>query len=112
LLFTHGLPLAIAGAIAIRSAAGALLFMVAYVVLRLAVAEAVGVWGLRDETARRKWWLLPLRDLLQLAVWVGSFFSDRIVWGDAEFKLSRNGEMLAIGNANAKNGAEKPLRTG
>jgi ceramide glucosyltransferase len=112
LLFTHGLPLAIAGAIAIRSAAGALLFMVAYVVLRLAVAEAVGVWGLRDETARRKWWLLPLRDLLQLAVWVGSFFSDRIVWGDAEFKLSRNGEMVAIGNANAKNGAEKPLRTG
>jgi ceramide glucosyltransferase len=112
LLFTHGLPLAIAGAIAIRSAAGALLFMVAYVVLRLAVAEAVGVWGLRDETARRKWWLLPLRDLLQLAVWVGSFFSDRIVWGDAEFKLSRNGEMAAIGNANAKNGAEKPLRTG
>jgi ceramide glucosyltransferase len=108
LLFTHALPFAIAGAIASRSAAGALLFMAAYVVLRLAEAQTVGVWGLRDEAARRKWWILPLRDLLQFAVWVGSFLSDRIVWGDAEFKLSKNGEMVATGNANA----EKPLQTG
>ena len=86
--------------------------MAAYVVLRLTMARTVGVWGLRDETARRKWWILPLRDLLQFAVWVGSFFSDRIVWGDAEFKLSKNGEMVAIRNANAEKSAEKPLRTG
>jgi ceramide glucosyltransferase len=112
LLFTHGLPWAIAGAIMSQSAAGALLFMAAYVVLRLTMARTVGVWGLRDETARRKWWILPLRDLLQFAVWVGSFFSDRIVWGDAEFKLSKNGEMVAIRNANAEKSAEKPLRTG
>ena len=112
LLFTHGLPFAITGAVATRSAAGALLFMAAYVVLRLTMARTAGVWGLRDETARRKWWMLPLRDLLQFAVWVGSFFSDRIVWGDAEFKLSKNGEMVAIRNANAEKSAEKPLRTG
>jgi ceramide glucosyltransferase len=112
LLFTHGLPWAIAGAIASRSAAGVLLFMAGYTVLRLVLAGTVGMWGLRDETARRKWWMLPLRDLLQFAVWVGSFFSDQITWGNAQFELSRNGEMVAIGNANVKNGAEKPLRTG
>jgi ceramide glucosyltransferase len=112
LLFTHGLPWAIAGAIASRSAAGVLLFMAGYAVLRLVVAGTVGVWGLRDETARRKWWMLPLRDVLQFAVWVGSFFSDQITWGNAQFELSRNGEMVAIGNANVKKGAEKPLRTG
>src|SRR5882724_1246310 len=112
LLFTHGLPLAIAGAIVSRSAMGAWLFAAAYVGLRLAVAETVGVWGLRDETARRKWWLLPLRDVLQFAVWVGSFFSNRIIWGDAEFELSANGEMAAIGKVGAKKSAEKPLRTG
>jgi ceramide glucosyltransferase len=111
LLFTHGLPLAIVGAIVSRSAGGVLLFMAAYVGLRLAVAGTVGVWGLRDETARRKWWLLPLRDFLQFAVWMGSFFSNRIVWGDAEFELSANGEMTAIGKGGAKKGAEKPLRT-
>src|SRR6266481_4639825 len=73
LFFTHGLPLAIVGAIATRSASGALLFLGAYAALRLAMAGTVGVWGLRDEAARRKWWLLPLRDLLQFAVWIGSF---------------------------------------
>ena len=112
LLFTHGLPFAIAGAVASRSAAGALLFMAAYVVLRLTMARTVGVWGLRDETARRKRWILPLRDLLQIEVWVGSFLSDRIVWGDAEFRLNKNGEMVAIGNAKAEKSPEKPLRTG
>jgi len=112
LLFTHGLPLAIVGAIVSRSAAGALLFAAAYVGLRLAMAETVGVWGLRDETVRRKWWLLPLRDLLHFVVWVGSFFSNRIIWGDAEFELSANGEMAAISKAGAKKNAEKPLRAG
>ena len=112
LFFTHGLPLAIVGAIASRSAAGAVLFIAAYAALRLTMAETVGVWGLRDEAARRKWWLLPLRDLLQFAVWIGSFFSDRIVWGDAEFALSANGEMAAVGNANSKKRAKQPPRTG
>jgi ceramide glucosyltransferase len=111
LLFTQGLPLAIAGAIVSPSAAVALLLMAAYVGLRLAVAGTVGVWGLRDKTTRRRWWLLPLRDLLQFAVWVASFFSNRIIWGDAEFELSANGEMAAIGKVAAKKSAEKPLRT-
>jgi ceramide glucosyltransferase len=111
LFFTHGLPLAIVGAIASRSVSGALLFLGAYLGLRLAMAETVGVWGLRDEAARRKWWLLPLRDLLQFAVWVVSFFSDRIVWGDEEFALRANGEMAAVGNASKKR-AKRPMRTG
>jgi ceramide glucosyltransferase len=106
------LPLAIAGAIVSRSAAVALLLTAAYVGLRLAVAGIVGVWGLQDKTTRRKWWLLPLRDLLQFAVWVASFFSNRIIWGDAEFELGANGEMAAIGKVAAKKSAEKPLRTG
>ncbi len=112
LLFTHGLPLTIVGAIASRSASGALLFTAAYAVLRLTMAGTVGVWGLRDETAQRKWWLLPLRDLLQFAVWVGSFFSNRIVWGDAEFALSANGEMTAVGNANIKKRTKEPQQAG
>jgi ceramide glucosyltransferase len=112
LFFTHGLPLTILGAIVSRSASGALLFIAAYAALRLAMAGTVGVWGLRDEMARRKWWLLPVRDLLQFAVWVGSFFSDRIVWGDAEFALNANGEMVAVGSANSKKRPKRPLRTG
>jgi ceramide glucosyltransferase len=76
------------------------------------VAWTVGVWGLHDETARRKWWLLPMRDLLQFVVWVGSFFSDQIVWGDTNFRLSPSGKMTAIGKFDKKKVAESPRRAG
>jgi len=97
LLFTHGLPWAVVGALASRSNLGALAILVTYLVLRLAVAWTVGVWGLRDETARRKLWLVPLRDALHFAVWVASFFSNRITWGEAEFRLTSQGEMVPLG---------------
>jgi ceramide glucosyltransferase len=100
LLFTHGLPWACVGAAASGSTLGAGIFLAAYLLLRLAMARVVGVWGLRDESARNKWWLIPLRDGLHFAVWVGSFFSSRITWGDQEFRLKSNGEMVAVGRAN------------
>jgi ceramide glucosyltransferase len=112
LLFTHGLPWAFAGALASRSAFGALLSLVAYLVLRLLVAWTVGVWGLRDETARRKLWLVPLRDALHFAVWVASFFSNRITWGEAEFHLTSNGEMVALGPPATEKGRKKALPAG
>ena len=112
LLFTHGLPWAVAGALLSRSAFGALLILVAYLVLRLAVAWTVGVWGLRDQTARRKLWLVPLRDALHFAVWVASFFSNRITWGEAKFHLNSNGEMVALGPLATEKGRKKALPAG
>ena len=82
-----------------NSAAGAALFFGAYLMLRLTLAWTVGVWGLRDDTTRTKWWLIPLRDILHFAVWVGSFLSNRVTWGGTEFRLGPNGEMEAIGLA-------------
>jgi ceramide glucosyltransferase len=102
LLFTHGLPWAILGAIVIGTAMGAGVFLGAYLVLRLVLGWMVGVWGLGDDTARRKLWLAPLRDAVHFAVWVGSFYSNRIVWGGSEFRLRKNGEMVALAAGNEK----------
>jgi ceramide glucosyltransferase len=112
LLFTHGLPWAIAGAIASRSAIDAAAFISAYMVLRLSLAWTVGVWGLQDETARWKWRLVPFRDAIHFAVWVGSFFSNRITWGDVEFRLRANGEMAAIASSGVEKSTEKPVQAG
>ncbi len=112
LLFTHGLPWALVGAVANGSAIGAAAILVAYLWLRLALAWTVGVWGLRDETTRRKLWLVPLRDALHFAVWVGSFFSNRITWGEAEFRLTGSGEMVAVGLQSAEKSGKKALRAG
>jgi ceramide glucosyltransferase len=112
LLFTHGLFWAVIGALLSNSASGAASFLMAYLVLRLALAWIAGVWGLRDETARRKLWLVPLRDAIHFAVWIGSFFSNRITWGDAEFRLAANGEMVAVSAAKSKKDAAKPMQAG
>jgi len=112
LLFTHGLPWAVLGALVSRSTSGAAAFLAAYLFLRLLVAWTVGIWGLRDVTAQRKSWLVPLRDALHFGVWMGSFFSNRITWGEAEFRLTGSGEMAAIDAKAAEKGEKKALRAG
>jgi len=112
LLFTHGLPLAILGAVASGSTAGMAGFFGAYLTLRMLLAWTAGVWGLRDETAKHKWWLLPVRDAIHFAVWLGSFLSNRITWGDAEFRLTAKGEMIAIGSTESKKRAEATAKAG
>ena len=54
MLFTHGLPWAIAAACVAPSAAVGAAYLGAYFVLRFAMAWAVGVWGLRDPVLRRR----------------------------------------------------------
>jgi ceramide glucosyltransferase len=85
LLFSQGLPWAILGAVLAPSAAMAGGYLGAYLVLRCTLAFVVGVWGMQDETVRRWWRLLPLRDLFAFAVWLASFFPQRIHWRDREF---------------------------
>jgi ceramide glucosyltransferase len=93
LLFTHGLPLALLAAAVAPAALISAAYLFAYLVLRLAMAWLVGVWGLRDAVLRRKLWLVPLRDLLHFAVWLAAFASNRIKWRGQEFVL-RHGQMI------------------
>ena len=112
LIFTHGLPWVALGAFASGTAKGAAAFLAAYLILRLSLAWIAGVGVLKDETTRRRLWLVPLRDVLHFAVWVGGFLSNRITWGDSEFRLARNGEMVALSTSSGENRGEKALRTG
>jgi ceramide glucosyltransferase len=89
MVFTFGLPWAILAAGVAPSAMLSALYIFSYLVLRGAVYLTLGVWGLRDPVARRAWWLSPLRDAASFAVWLGSFFSDRICWRGLEFQVKR-----------------------
>jgi ceramide glucosyltransferase len=95
MLFTHGLPWAIAAACVAPSAAIAVAYLAGYFVLRFAMAWAVGVWGLRDPVLRRRIWLLPVRDLLSFFVWLASFGMNRIEWRGSSFTLEK-GRMIPI----------------
>ena len=89
MMFTHGLPWALAAAAVAPSRWLAALFLIAYLVLRLAMSWTIGVWGLKDPVARRGFWLIPLRDALTFLVWLASFASNRIRWRGLEFKVEK-----------------------
>ena len=95
MLFTHGLPWAIAAAWVAPSAPVGAAYLAAYFVLRFAMAWAVGIWGLHDPVLRRRIWLLPVRDLLSFFVWLASFAMNRIEWRGNLFTLEK-GRMIPV----------------
>lgn len=97
LIFTHGLPWAVLAAAVAHTATAAAVSALAYLVFRFAAAFLIGGLVLEDETVRRRWWLIPLRDALHFAVWLASFASNRVTWGDAVFTM-KNGQMIPVRN--------------
>ena len=96
MIFTHGLPWAVAAAwLAPSPAIGRRRGSRPISVARLAMGWTVGVWGLRDPVLRRKLWLLPVRDFFAFFVWLASFGSNRIEWGGTKFKL-QEGRLVPV----------------
>src|SRR5438309_4067421 len=98
LLFTQGLPWALLAALVapVKWIAGA--YVLAYLILRSAMAWTVGVWGVGDDVLRRKFWLVPLRDAIHCVVWLTSCGSNRIRWGNIEY-LIHQGRMVPVGGS-------------
>jgi len=61
----------------------------AILLLRLAVALAVGRGVLQDAHLLRNLWLLPLRDLVAVAVWVASFAGHTVTWRGDRFEVKK-----------------------
>ncbi|MGD0964189.1 MAG: bacteriohopanetetrol glucosamine biosynthesis glycosyltransferase HpnI [Candidatus Acidiferrales bacterium] len=87
LLFTQGLPWALLAAAIAPNKTTAAAYLAGYVILRIAMAWLVGVFGMHDRLVRRRMWMLPLRDVFAFAVWVLSFFPQRIYWRGQEFYI-------------------------
>jgi ceramide glucosyltransferase len=57
--------------------------------LRLAVADIVGRKILHDNYVWPNIYLLPLRDLIGLTIWIGSYTGRRVRWREEEFILKK-----------------------
>jgi len=113
LLFTQGLPWALLAALVAPAKWIAAVYLLAYIILRFAMAWTVGVWGVGDELLRRKIWLVPLRDAIHFVIWLASFGSNHIRWGGVEYVI-RQGRMAPLaggGNAAAKPAEGAPPRS-
>jgi ceramide glucosyltransferase len=98
LLFTQGLPWVLLACIVAPSKWIAGAYLIAYFILRFAMAWVVGVWGVDDEVLRGKIWLVPLRDAIHFVVWLASFGSNRVRWGSEEYVI-RRGQMVPVTGA-------------
>lgn len=99
LLFTHGLPWALAGALAallIGSAPAALTYLLAYLILRVGLTWTTGAWGIGDQKLRKILWLVPVRDAISFIVWIAGFFSHQITWRGLAYRV-KNGRLLPVG---------------
>ena len=65
------------------------------VITRLAAAVVVGHGLLKDPQILRDLWLLPLRDLIALAVWIASYAGNQVEWRGLRFRL-RDGRLERI----------------
>jgi ceramide glucosyltransferase len=92
MLLTHGLPWTLlAGAVAAAAGWGsvAVAYTMAYLALRLGAVWTTAVWGLGDSKIGRKLFLVPLRDTISFVIWVGGFFTNRIVWRGSVYRVRK-----------------------
>ncbi len=95
LIFTFGFFWAILAVAFSRAAPWAWVLLGVAFFVRLITALVVGVGVLHDPQIVRDLWLVPLRELVSVAVWVGSFFGHTITWRGKKF-LVRNKRLVPL----------------
>jgi ceramide glucosyltransferase len=97
LVFTYGLGWALLNVLASGASPLSLWLLALSFFLRLTLAMTVGAGVLADHQVLPSLWLLPLRDLVAMGVWVAGFASNEIVWRGERFVI-RNGKLEKAGN--------------
>ena len=89
LIFTHGLAWAMLNVLASGLSPLSIWLLGLSFFLRLTLAMTVGASVLGDHQVLPSLWLLPLRDLVAMGVWVAGFAGNTIVWRGERFELER-----------------------
>ena len=89
-IFTYPMALAIVLLAAWPAAWSLVLFTL---ILRSVAAFATAESLLCDPLFRKRWWLLPVQDVLGFCVWMGGFLGDTIIWRDRKCTVLRDGRL-------------------
>jgi len=92
LIFTHGLAWAMLNVLANSLSPLSLWLLGGSLLLRLTLAVTVGRAVLNDSQVLPNLWLLPVRDLCALGIWMAGFAGNGIVWRGEHFAL-KNGKL-------------------
>jgi len=89
LLFTKGLLWSLAAAMVAPSRLVAIGYLAIPLAARLAMAFSFGSYGMKDPLLPKRWWLIPLRDALELFIWVATLFSNSVIWRGSKYYVRR-----------------------
>jgi ceramide glucosyltransferase len=93
LIFTVGLPWALA-AVAVHPALGvAVGYLGTYLALRSAMTWTIGSWGLKHRVSWQKYALIPLWDAMASLIWLVSFTRTTIMWRGHKYFI-RDGQLV------------------
>lgn len=101
LIFTFGLPWAIAAAVTVPTFPVIAGYFGGYAACRIAMAELIGSWGMRQRGVWKKIALIPLWDLTAFAIWLASFTRRTIRWRGMDY-LMREGKFVSATATGAK----------
>jgi ceramide glucosyltransferase len=68
----------------------------AVVALRAVAGWATAGLVLRDGLTGRLFWLVPVQDVLSLAMWIGGFFGNTIIWRGRKYYLRADGRFEPV----------------
>lgn len=95
LVATFGLGWALLGVVVGHGALWSWVLLGLSFAVRMSMAFAVGARALRDPDLVPWLWLIPLRDLLAVFIWIGSLFGNKVRWRGEVFRLKK-GKLLKI----------------
>jgi len=100
LIFTFGLPWALAAIAVHPTPAIALAYLGGYAFFRIAITWTIGAWGMKQRGLWKKMPLIPLWDAIAFLMWIASFSRNTIRWRGVDYFL-REGRLIAAQRAPA-----------
>jgi ceramide glucosyltransferase len=76
----------------------AAVYLGSYLVLRVFMTGLIALWGLRQPSIVKKFWLIPIWDALAIIILFASFARNRVRWRDGEYYI-QNGTLTPIERA-------------
>jgi len=95
LIVTQGLPWTLLAVFLSPSLLWAVGFVAAYLIFRMGLVWTMGIWGLRDDVLKRRWWLVPLWDAFAFVLWLNSLVWSRVKWQGVEYRVS-GGRLIPV----------------
>jgi ceramide glucosyltransferase len=94
MIMTYGTAMAVLTTIADRASEASLMLLGATLAIRMAMAWLIGVHWLGDRILRRNLWLVPVRDLLSLIVWMLGLVGREVEWRGRRLEVARDGKII------------------